>query len=128
MAVSKELGREGERYAAKLLRKRGYKILSTNYTCKLGEIDIIALHKKERCICFVEVKARSSADHGGSLYAIGRAKMRQLARVAAFYIAERKPEKFDYRFDAVLLDSEGEGGITGGEVLQNIFSLEEIER
>ena len=51
------LGDYGEIIASRYLRKHGYMIISANYSCRLGEIDIIAEDKKY--LCFVEVKTRS---------------------------------------------------------------------
>ncbi|MDR2860534.1 MAG: YraN family protein, partial [Elusimicrobiota bacterium] len=45
MQTSKGIGDEKEREAVKALKKRGYKILETNFLIKGGEIDIIAKHK-----------------------------------------------------------------------------------
>ena len=41
------LGKTGEKLAAKFLKKRGLKILATNYRCPAGEADLIALDPKE---------------------------------------------------------------------------------
>ena len=51
------LGLKGEEVAARYLRKKGFKILQTNYQCRFGELDIIA--KDKHCIVFCEVKTRS---------------------------------------------------------------------
>ena len=51
------LGIHGEIIASRYLREHGYVILSANYSCRLGEIDLIVADKKY--ICFVEVKMRS---------------------------------------------------------------------
>ena len=59
---SKSIGDMGERRAVKFLKKKGYKILETNFKTNFGEIDIIA--RKGDYICFVEVKTRSSDNFG----------------------------------------------------------------
>ena len=43
---NKITGSQGEAIAQKFLKDQGYKILATNFTCKIGEIDIIAQQKK----------------------------------------------------------------------------------
>ena len=40
------LGDYGEIIASRYLRKHGYFIVSANYSCRLGEIDLIAEDKK----------------------------------------------------------------------------------
>jgi len=48
------LGKYGEFLAEERLKDLGYKILENNYTCKLGEIDLVA--KDNDVLVFVEVK------------------------------------------------------------------------
>ena len=55
-------GQRGEALAFNYLIENNYKILNTNFSCKLGEIDIIA--QKDDYIIFVEVKARSFSAFG----------------------------------------------------------------
>lgn len=52
------LGYRGESYAAEYLTRKGYEILERNFSCKQGELDIVA--KKENLIAFVEVKSRKT--------------------------------------------------------------------
>ena len=52
----------GENIACKYLIKNHYKILERNFKNSIGEIDIIARHKKE--IVFVEVKSRTNTAYG----------------------------------------------------------------
>ena len=54
MNVKRIKGDIGEEYTRKRLARKFYKILDTNYSCRFGEIDIIA--RKGEYICFVEVK------------------------------------------------------------------------
>ena len=55
--TTKEIGDWGERYAARYLRRHGYRILDRNYRHGKYEIDVIA--KGLRDILFVEVKTRT---------------------------------------------------------------------
>ncbi len=52
----KILGQEGEDHAVQFLEENGYKVIVRNFTCRYGEIDLIAVKKKE--LHFVEVKTR----------------------------------------------------------------------
>jgi putative endonuclease len=51
------IGAYGEVIASRYLRYHGYDLLEANYSCRLGEIDLIVADKKY--VCFVEVKTRS---------------------------------------------------------------------
>jgi len=59
--TSRSAGKRGEDLACEFLKKDKYKILDKNFSCRQGEIAIIAEDRKE-VLCFVEVKARSRED------------------------------------------------------------------
>ena len=46
MKYNKIIGSLGENMAADILEQQGYEVIARNYTCKLGEIDIIAMDIK----------------------------------------------------------------------------------
>jgi len=71
----KELGKKGEEVAIRFLKKSGYRILSRNYVCKLGEIDVIA--KEKDTLVFVEVKTRTSTTFGPPQLAVNPTKQRR---------------------------------------------------
>jgi Holliday junction resolvase-like predicted endonuclease len=48
MMKRRETGILGEKLARDLLKKRGYRIIDTNYRCPHGEIDIVARKKDQQ--------------------------------------------------------------------------------
>ncbi len=102
-----DLGAAAEARAARYLVRHGYELVERNYRCRTGELDIIA--REGDVLAFVEVRSRASARYGHALAAISPAKQRQVARVAAFYLAFRRPQLARCRFDVVAL--------TGDEIL-----------
>lgn len=56
------LGAKGERIAARMLRRTGYKVIARNVRGKAGEIDIVCLAPDRRTVVFVEVKTRRLAE------------------------------------------------------------------
>lgn len=98
------IGAHAEILAAQLLRRAGLNILERNFRCKAGELDIVAADGDT--LVFVEVRSRGDADHGHAGDTIGYAKRRQVARVAAYYLALRVPPYAQCRFDVI--------AITGG--------------
>lgn len=56
------LGVRGERYAARWLRRRGYRILHRNFTIGRDEADIVAAAPDARTLVIVEVKTRASPE------------------------------------------------------------------
>ncbi|MCF6148383.1 MAG: YraN family protein [Candidatus Kuenenia sp.] len=93
------IAEKGELVAAKFLKKKGYKILQRNYRRKVGEIDIICYD--HGVIVFVEVKTRSTDNYGPPELSVTETKKRQIIKVASYYIAEKKIEGIDLRFDVV---------------------------
>lgn len=109
------LGKAGEKFAARYLRRNGLKILARNYRCPPGEVDIIALDRSGCCsggaetIVFVEVKTRSSDRHVSPAAAVDARKRRQLTRVAGYYLAHHDTNDYAARFDVVsIVIGEGE--------------------
>ena len=95
-AVSK--GAAGEVLAARILRERGYDILTANYRTRLGEIDIIAADKQY--IAFVEVKSRNDAAIYAPREAVTKEKQRRILRTAA-RLLQQHPTPLQPRFDVV---------------------------
>ncbi|ABY92989.1 YraN family protein [Thermoanaerobacter sp. X514] len=96
----KTIGSLGEKIAAQYLLKSGYKILEKNFKCKIGEIDIIALFKKE--IVFVEVKTRTSTSFGTGSEAVNFRKQQRILKIAQLYLATtEKFRNFQPRFDVI---------------------------
>lgn len=93
------LGQNGEDIAAEFLGKNGYAILTRNYRCCLGEIDIIA--KIGAVLVFIEVKTRKSEAYGSPAAAVTPRKQRQISKTAQYYLAERNLFDAPARFDVV---------------------------
>ena len=93
------LGRWGEKQASRYLRRRRFKIVERNYTCPLGEIDLIA-RRKDRLV-FVEVKTKTADDPPAPRYSVNWRKQRQIIRTARYYLKSRGLSDIRCRFDVV---------------------------
>jgi putative endonuclease len=82
--LNQTVGAQGERWAQRYLKKKGYKIMTTNYRSPFGEIDIVC--RQGHKIVFVEVKARSSDDFGGGLAAVTSTKQKRITQTALHYL------------------------------------------
>lgn len=82
------LGERGEVLAAQLLTKQKFVIVAKNYRCPIGEIDLVV--SKNKSLCFVEVKTRSSINFGRPAEAVNVIKQRKLRQLALYYMAENK--------------------------------------
>ncbi len=97
-----ERGAAAEALAADYLRSRGLTVVTRNYRCRFGEIDIVA--RDRDAIVFVEVRMRTSAAFGGAAASITPAKRLRMVRAAKHYLATLRDEP-ECRFDAILLDA-----------------------
>lgn len=80
----KSLGERGENYAARYLRRKGYKIVAMRNRSRLGEIDIVAI--EGRTVVFVEVKTRAAEEKGLPEEAVNREKQERLTRAALAFL------------------------------------------
>jgi len=92
-------GRRAENLAAWWLRLRGYRILGRRVRNPRGEMDIVA--RRGRTVAFIEVKARSSVK--GLDIAIDDYRFRRVAAAAEVAIPHYCGERFDARFDIILV-------------------------
>ena len=96
------IGNFGEKEAARMLRKKGYRILEQNYTARNAEIDIIA--RRKDLTVFVEVKTRNIASVGliesRPASAVTPEKQRKIIKAAGCYNS-RNPSSTRLRFDIV---------------------------
>lgn len=120
MGDNRKKGGYGERLAAARLEAEGYIILTMNYRCAAGEIDIIA--EKNRTLVFVEVKYRQSLACGYPAEAVTPAKQRRIRSSARNYIyaasQSRTPVPENFRFDVIQIIDRGEPVI---EHIENAF-------
>lgn len=95
----KELGKRGEKAAAKFLERRGFEVVERNWTCYAGEADIIAI--QDDTLCFVEVKTRSDCQKGFPSEAVDGRKRDRYERIAACYLKDRAFDDMRVRFDVI---------------------------
>ena len=102
----KESGRFGEQMAMDFLQRKGMTLLEQNYTCRLGEIDLV--FRDGETLVFVEVKLRFNSFFGPAALAVTSRKQRKIATVAKYYMMERKLIRPLVRFDVIGVEKENE--------------------
>ncbi len=91
---------EAERY----LTKQGLHLIEKNFTCFLGEIDLIMQDQHQ--IVFVEVRYRSRQCYGTALESITPAKIKKIIRAATIFLQFRKwIDRVSSRFDVIAIDN-----------------------
>ena len=112
-AGRRALGARGEALAARWYEARGYTVVSRNWRCREGELDLVLA--RGRTIVFCEVKTRSSAAYGTPAEAVTRTKQQRLRVLAVRWLDAHEVRPGSLRFDVA--------GVMGGvvEVVEAAF-------
>ena len=103
-ATSKQLeGSAQEQRACEYLISRGMNLITQNFSCRMGEIDLIMQDKNS--LVFVEVRYRSNKNFGGAAASVTKAKQRKIIRTALLYQQQYAPRS-NMRFDVVAIESD----------------------
>lgn len=95
----KNKGYEYEKIAKNYLIDRGYVILEENFSCRLGEIDVIA--SKENRLHFIEIKGRLSTKYGYPREAVNKQKQKRIILAAKYYFMQKGTDDFHCQFDVI---------------------------
>ncbi len=97
-------GRKAEDQAVKYLESQGHHVVTRNYFCYRGEIDVITLDGDY--VVFVEVKKRGKGSYVSPEESITAKKKRRLIKCSKRWLMEHD-YKGDARFDVIAIsDSE----------------------
>jgi putative endonuclease len=116
----KEVGVLGEKLARNFLKKKGYKILETNFRCREGEIDIVAKHKDY--LVFVEVRTKTSTQFGTPEESVTFMKKERLVNLALAYINSHQDLPLSWRIDFVAVELNDKGKADRIELIENAIS------
>jgi len=99
------LGDYWENVAFKYLKKRKLKNIKRNYSCKVGEIDIIMTDADT--LVFVEVKYRKNDDWVSPLESVTKSKQRKIIKAAQLFLLQNKKyTHWNCRFDVVSIQGD----------------------
>ena len=97
------IGRDAEGIAERFLSRRGLMLVSRNYRCRRGEIDLVM--RDTDVLVFVEVRRRSTRAFGGGLDSVDARKRARLVAAAEHYLmVNRIGDDRPCRFDVVAID------------------------
>ncbi|MCX7881561.1 MAG: YraN family protein [Patescibacteria group bacterium] len=96
---NRDVGKRGEEMACNYLKNKNYQIIEKNFTCRWGEIDIIA--KKDNKIVFIEVKTRVGDKKGKPYEAINYFKLKGLKRAINFYLLKKNLKNYKLSLEVI---------------------------
>lgn len=116
-----EVGKLGERLAARFLKKEGMKILYRNFRApKGGELDLVC--RDGDTLVFAEVKTRTSLRFGRPAEAVNKKKQMLIVRGALEWLRLLDHPDLLFRFDVVeVLLRDGE--VAEINLIRNAFNL-----
>lgn len=105
------LGKRGEDYAARYLKRLGYHVVGRQVDLHVGELDIVAVDfnavdtktDDRRTIVFVEVKTRTSTAAGSPAEAVDDLRQERMTRAALAYLKSHGLLEYRARFDVIAL-------------------------
>jgi putative endonuclease len=84
---------------ASFLKKLGYRIVIRNYSCPLGELDLVALDGS--CIVFAEVRSTEGEDQEKLALSVDAAKQKKLTAAAMHFLQKKRLLGQAARFDVL---------------------------
>jgi putative endonuclease len=90
-----------EALACAHLERNGLTLVTRNWQCKQGEIDLVM--REQSALIFVEVRKRTSIAFGGALASIDHGKQLRVERAVNAYLS-KLPSRPPYRIDVVAFD------------------------
>jgi putative endonuclease len=121
----RQVGQLGERVAAHLLERNGYRVLERNYRTRDGEIDLVA--RRGQTLVFCEVKTVVARDTGNgpafALEAVRATKRMKIRRLARSWMSERAGAGGfrSVRFDAIGVTISARGRVLALEHVESAF-------
>lgn len=106
--AAKSIGTKTEQLALDHLLSAGLQLVTRNFRCRVGEIDLVMLDRG--CLVIVEVRCRQSgtaaaARFPSAIESVGPHKQRKLTKAALFFLAKHKAfRNHRVRFDVVAYD------------------------
>ncbi len=92
-------GNRSERAASRFLKRLGYRIVARNYSCPIGELDLVALDGG--CIVFVEVRSTASEDSSKAALSVDYNKQKRLTNLALRFLQAKRLLGRSARFDVL---------------------------
>lgn len=98
-------GKIAEDIAAQYLSNKGLKLISRNFHCRFGEIDLIGLDKE--ILTFIEVRYRKSEQYLAVVETIDEHKCRKIIISSEYYLSKHKSYRsHQCRYDVIAITGE----------------------
>lgn len=103
-AAHLKAGADAETAACAFLVRQGLKLLTRNYHCRYGEIDLVMKQGDE--LVFVEVRLRNQDHFGTAAETVTPQKQARLRAAAAHYLQQHNAHDKPCRFDIIAFNGQ----------------------
>ncbi len=97
MNINRLIGDEGERKVARMYFFKGYRIIARNFSCRYGELDIVA--QKGNTIVIIEVKTRKNDSYASAKDFVDYNKQSKVRKTADLFLQQNNLSEHTIRFD-----------------------------
>lgn len=120
LSLGKRQGAAAEQSALDYLLDQGLTLVAQNYACRLGELDLIMLHRQT--LVFIEVRSRSPSRFGGVAGSIDYRKQQKMRRVAQLFLQQHREHRHRFcRFDVVTFTLDDQKNPTNRQWIKQAF-------
>lgn len=118
--TTKQSGNFAEEIAENYLAKNNVTLLSKNFHCRFGEIDLIAL--EQDILIFVEVRYRKNEHVLSAIETIDQRKCNKIVTTSEYYLNKHKKyQSYQCRYDVITLTGEIDKPVV--EWIKNAFAI-----
>ncbi|HIG40195.1 MAG: YraN family protein [bacterium] len=101
--TTRQTGFAAEQTALEFLQSAGLTLVERNFSCRLGEIDLVM--SDSNTLVFVEVRLRNDSRYGTGAETVTWQKRKKLIKTAQFYLLKHPlPNNLNCRFDVISMD------------------------
>ncbi|MCL4143714.1 UNVERIFIED_CONTAM: hypothetical protein GTU68_030779 [Idotea baltica] len=97
----KPFGDSIEALVCAFLEQQNLRCIAKNFSCRLGEVDLIMLEPADNTLVFVEVRFRANAGRGTATESVDWKKQRKLRRTALYYLQKHANALQAARIDVI---------------------------
>ncbi len=102
----KKIGTDAEQRALTHLKAQGLRLVTQNYHCRFGEIDLIM--QEQQTLVFVEVRLRHNPHFGSAADSVTPTKQRKIIITAEHFLnTHPRLQLHTCRFDVIAFDGTG---------------------
>lgn len=104
LTKKKLIGDNAEDLACKFLQDKGLKLITSNFSTRTGEVDLI-MKDNDETLVFIEVRYRKNADFGGAAASVTHKKQQRIIKAALTYLQKNNPQS-SMRFDVIAIEGD----------------------